>query len=123
MSIRLIAENGLPLKITAEWTDETYWNRRSNYNDDLDEVRVQGWLIRINGKKYPRDNVDGNGYPDWTYRYTTYGNTMLGKWTAIDRALTSAKLKPAEPRDVIRTVQMRLFTWAEKQTMREGFSA
>ena len=121
--IKLIAENGLPLKITAEWTDETYWNRRSNYNDDLDEVRVQGWLIRINGKKYPRDNVDGNGYPDWTYRYTTYGNTMLGKWTAIDRALTSAKLKPSEPRDVIRTVQMRLFTWAEKQTMREGFSA
>ena len=123
MLIKLIAENGLPLKITAEWTDETYWNRRSNYNDDLDEVRVQGWLIRINGKKYPRDNVDGNGYPDWTYRYTTYGNTMLGKWTAIDRALTSAHLKPAEPRDVIRTVQMRLFTWAEKQTMREGFSA
>ena len=75
MSIRLIAENGLPLKITAEWTDETYWNRRSNYNDDLDEVRVQGWLVRINGKKYPRDHTDGNGYPDWTYRYTTYGNT------------------------------------------------
>ena len=123
MSIRLIAENGLPLKITAEWTDETYWNRRSNYNDDLDEVRVQGWLVRINGKKYPRDHTDGNGYPDWTYRYTTYGNTMLGKWTAIDRALTSAHLKPAEPRDIIRTVQMRPFTWAEKQTMREGFSA
>ena len=123
MSIKLIAENGLPLKITAEWTDETYWNRRSNYNDDLDEVRVQGWLVRINGKKYPRDHTDGNGYPDWTYRYTTYGNTMLGKWTAIDRALTSAHLKPAEPRDIIRTVQMRPFTWAEKQTMREGFSA
>ena len=123
MSIRLIAENGLPLKITAEWTDETYWNRRSNFNDELDEVKVEGWLIRINGKKYPRGNVDGEGYPDWTYRYTTYGNTMLGKWTAIDRALTSAKLKPAEPRDVIREVQMRLFTWAEKQTMREGFSA
>ena len=123
MSIRLIAENGLPLKITAEWTDETYWNRKSDYNSDLDEVRVQGWLVRINGKKYPRDHTDGNGYPDWTYRYTTYGNTMLGKWTAIDRALTSAHLKPAEPRDIIRTVQMRPFTWAEKQTMREGFSA
>ena len=123
MSIKLIAENGLPLKITAEWTDETYWNRKSDYNSDLDEVRVQGWLVRINGKKYPRDHTDGNGYPDWTYRYTTYGNTMLGKWTAIDRALTSAHLKPAEPRDIIRTVQMRPFTWAEKQTMREGFSA
>ena len=59
MLIKLIAENGLPLKITAEWTDETYWNRRSNYNDDLDEVRVQGWLVKINGKKYPRDHTDG----------------------------------------------------------------
>tara|TARA_B100000424_G_C22877844_1_gene467351 strand:- start:48 stop:419 length:372 start_codon:yes stop_codon:yes gene_type:complete len=123
MSIKLIAENGLPLKIIAEWTSDTYWNRRSNFNDELDEVKVEGWLIKINGKKYPRGNVDGEGYPDWTYRYTTYGNTMLGKWTAIDRALTSAKLKPAEPRDVIREVQMRLFTWAEKQTMREGFNA
>ena len=121
--IRLISESGLPLKIKAEWTSDSYWNRRSNFNDELDEVKVEGWLIKINGKKYPRGNVDGEGYPDWTYRYTTYGNTMLGKWTAIDRALTSAKLKPAEPRDVIREVQMRLFTWAEKQTMREGFSA
>ena len=123
MLTRLISENGLPLKITAEWTSDSYWNRRSNFNDELDEVKVEGWLIKINGKKYPRGNVDGEGYPDWTYRYTTYGKTMLGKWTAIDRALTSAKLKPAEPRDVIREVQMRLFTWAEKQTMREGFSA
>ena len=123
MSIRLIAENGLPLKITAEWTDETYWNRRSNYNDDLDEVRVQGWLVKINGKKYPRDHTDGNGYPDWTYRYTTYGNTMLGKWTAIDRALTTAHLKPTEPRDIIGVCQIRPWTWAEKQVMREGFSA
>ena len=123
MSIKLIAENGLPVKIKADWTSDSYWNRRSNFNDELDEVKVEGWLIKINGKKYPRGNVDGEGYPDWTYRYTTYGNTMLGKWTAIDRALTSAKLKPAEPRDVIREVQMRLFTWAEKQTMREGFSA
>ena len=120
--IRLISESGLPLKIKAEFTSDSYWNRRSNFNDDLEEVKVEGWLIRVNGKKYPRGNVDGEGYPDWTYRYTTYGNTMLGKWTAIDRALTSAKLKPAEPRDVIREVQMRLFTWAEKQTMREGFS-
>ena len=29
----------------------------------------------------------------------------------------------AEPRDVITGVQMRYFTWAEKQTMKEGFSA
>ena len=123
MSIRLIAENGLPLKITAEWTSDTYWNRRSNFNDELDEVKVEGWLIRINGKKYPRHNVDGEGFPDWTYRYVTYGNTMLGKWTAIGRALTSAGLRIAEPRDVITGVQMRYFTWAEKQTMKEGFSA
>ena len=122
MLTRLISESGLPLKITAEWTSDSYWNRRSNFNDELDEVIVEGWLIKINGKKYPRGNVDGEGYPDWTYRYTTYGNTMLGKWTAIGRALTSAGLRIAEPKVVIGQNQMRLFTWAEKQTMREGFA-
>ena len=48
-TLRAIATNGLPLKIQAEWTDTDYWNRRSNYNDDLDVVNVKGWLIRIIG--------------------------------------------------------------------------
>ena len=119
---RFIADNGLPLKIQAEWTDNDYYNRRHPDLDELECVNVAGWLIRINGKKYPRGDVDGDGTPDWTYRYVTHGNTMLGKWTAIGRALTSAGLKTEEPRDVIRENQIRLFTWAEKQTMREGFA-
>ena len=122
--IKLIADNGLPLKIQATWTDNDYYNRRHPDLDELECVNVAGWLIRINGKKYPRDNVDGDGTPDWTYRYTpSEGKTLLGKWTAIGRALTSAGLKTEEPKDVIRENQIRLFTWAEKQTMREGFSA
>ena len=60
--MRAIATNGLPLKIQAEWTDTDYWNRRSNYNDDLDVVNVKGWQIRINGRKYPRGHTDGEGY-------------------------------------------------------------
>jgi len=123
MLIKLIADNGLPLKIQATWTDNDYYNRRHPDLDELECVNVAGWLIRINGKKYPRGDVDGDGTPDWTYRYVTHGNTMLGKWTAIGRALTSAGLKTEEPKDVIRENQIRLFTWAEKQTMKEGFSA
>ena len=90
MSIRLISESGLPLKIKAEWTSNIYWNRRSNFNDELDEVKVEGWLIRINGKKYPRDNYGDDGV-DWSYRYTA-PNTEEGRQTAIKRALSEARL-------------------------------
>jgi hypothetical protein len=90
--MRAIATNGLPLKIQAEWTDTDYWNRRSNYNDDLDVVNVKGWQIRINGKKYPRGHTDGEGYPDWTYRYTA-PNTDEGRQEAIKRALSEARLE------------------------------
>jgi len=88
--IRLISESGLPLKIKAEWTSDSYWNRRTNFNDELDEVKVEGWLIRINGKKYPRDNYADDGV-DWTYRYTA-PNTDKGRQTAIRRALGEARL-------------------------------
>ena len=91
--MRAIAINGLPLKIQAEWTDTDYWNRRSNYNDDLDVVNVKGWQIRINGRKYPRGHTDGEGYPDWTYRYTPReGNSEAGKRIAIFNALKEAGL-------------------------------
>jgi hypothetical protein len=120
---RFIADNGLPLKIQAEWTDNDYYNRRHPDLDELECVNVAGWLIRINGKKYPRGNYDEHDELDWTYRYTpSEGQTSLGKWIAIGRALTSAGLKTEEPKDVIRENQIRLFTWAEKQTMREGFA-
>ena len=87
MIFKAIATNGLPLKITAEWTDDDYWNRKSNYNDDLDVINVKGWLVRINGKKYPRGHTDGEGFPDWTYRYTTKNHRE-----AVDNALLEAGL-------------------------------
>jgi len=51
---------------------------------------VAGWLVRINGKKYPRDNYADDGV-DWTYRYTA-PNTDKGRQTAIRRALGEARL-------------------------------
>ena len=56
MISRAIANNGLPLKIQTEWTDNDYWDRELPYSDDLTCTNVAGWLIRINGKKYPRGN-------------------------------------------------------------------
>ena len=91
--VRMIADNGLPLKITAQWTDNDYHERVSEYSDDLKVVNVAGWLIRINGKKYPRGHTDGDGSPDWTYRYTPEEkNTEEGKQIAINRALRESGL-------------------------------
>ena len=84
--MKVIADNGLPLKITAEWTDNDYYERRHPDTDDMDLVNVAGWLIRINGKKYPRDNYGDEGV-DWTYRYTTKDRRQ-----AIDNALKQARL-------------------------------
>ena len=90
---KLIADNGLPLKITAQWTDNDYHERFAPDSDDLKVVNVAGWLIRINGKKYPRGHTDGDGSPDWTYRYTPEeGNTEEGKQVAIQRALRESRL-------------------------------
>ncbi len=94
---KLIADNGLPLKITAQWTDNDYHERRHPDSDEMDVVNVAGWLIRINGKKYPRGHTDGDNNPDWTYRYTPEeGNTEFGKRIAIQRALTEAGLRVVE---------------------------
>ena len=54
MISRAIATNGLPLKIQTEWTDNDYWERIHPDSDDMRCVNVAGWLVRINGKKYPR---------------------------------------------------------------------
>ena len=89
--MKLIADNGLPLKITAQWTDNDYWERKHPDLDDLECINVAGWLIRINGKKYPRGHTDGDGTPDWTYRYTA-GHDEEGKQVAIKRALAEARL-------------------------------
>ena len=93
MISRAIASNGLPLKIQTEWTDNDYWERIDPEYDDLKCVNVAGWLVRINGRKYPRGHFDGDDTPDWTYRYTPEeGQTEAGKKIAIDRALSEARL-------------------------------
>ncbi len=93
--MKIIADNGLPLKIQAQWTDDDYWNRKYDDSDEMECVNVAGWLIRINGKKYPRGHTDGDGSPDWTYRYTCKNNES-GKQVAIARALNEARLTVAE---------------------------
>ena len=88
-TLRAIANNGLPLKIKAQWTENDYWERRYPDSDEMDCVAVRGWLIRINGKKYPRQL--GEDGIDWTYRFTA-PRTEEGMQTAIKHALQEARL-------------------------------
>ena len=90
MISRAIANNGLPLKIQTEWTDNDYWERLGPDTDEMKCSNGAGWLIRINGKKYPRDNYAHDGV-DSTYRYTS-PNTEEGSQEAIKRALSEARL-------------------------------
>ena len=87
MISRAIADNGLPLKIQTEWTEDVYTNQ--DIDGNIETVDVRGWLIRINGKKYPRQL--GEDGIDWSYRYTA-PNTEEGRLTAIKRALQEARL-------------------------------
>ena len=87
MISRAIANNGLPLKIQTQWTEDVYTNQ--DIDGNIKTVDVNGWLIRINGKKYPRQL--GEDGIDWTYRYTA-PNTDKGRQTAIRRALGEARL-------------------------------
>ncbi len=84
MTLKLISRQGLPLKIKAEWTEDVYTNQDRYGN--IETVDVKGWLVRINGKKYPRDNYGDDGI-DWTYRYTTKDRDQ-----AIKNALQEARL-------------------------------
>ena len=86
--IKRFDKNGLPLKIKTEWTNDTYHYRTHKNSDDLQAETVEGWLVRINGFKFPRGHTDGDGSPDWTYRYTpAEGRTEYGKQIAIGDAL------------------------------------
>ena len=87
MISRAIANNGLPLKIQTEWTEDVYTNQ--DIDGNISTVGVNGWLIRINGKKYPRQLGDEG--IDWTYRFTS-PNTEEGRQIAIKNALQEARL-------------------------------
>ena len=88
------------IKIQAEWTTDSYCHQSSN--GDISEIGVDGWLVRINGIKFPRPREDHSfdgGRPifedgwDWTWRYTPQeGNTEAGKQKAIDQAMREARL-------------------------------
>jgi len=80
---KAIATNGLPLKIKTEWTEDVYTNQDPYGN--IETVEVKGWLVRINGKKYPRQL--GEDGIDWTYRYTANDRR-----DAINNALKEARL-------------------------------
>ena len=86
---RAIANEGIPLKIQTQWTENDYWERRYPDSDEMECTAVRGWLVRINGKKYPRQLGDEG--IDWTYRYTS-PNTEEGRQTAIKHALSEARL-------------------------------
>ena len=88
MISRAIAINGLPLKIDTEWSENIYTNQ--DIDGNIETVDVKGWLIRINGKKYPRQLGDKG--IDWTYRYTA-PNTEEGRQTAIKHALQEARIE------------------------------
>ena len=88
MISRAIADNGLPLKIQTQWTEDVYTNQ--DIDGNINTVDVNGWLIRINGKKYPRGHYGDDGL-DWTYRYTA-PKTEEGMQTAIKHALDNARL-------------------------------
>ena len=87
--MKYLSKKGLPLKITAHWTDDDYYERRHPESDEMNVVNVAGWLIRINGLKFPRGHTDGDGNPDWTYRYTGGKNDKEGKEWSINQALVS----------------------------------
>ena len=102
MVIKRLKMTKSKLKITAQWTDNDYYERKNDYTDDLDCINVAGWLIIINGKKYPRVHVDGEDNPDWTYRYTPEeGHTEAGKRIAIWRAMQEARLPIALLKETI----------------------
>ena len=88
MISRAITLNGLPLKIQTEWTEDIYTNQ--DIDGNIETVDVKGWLIRINGKKYPRQL--GEDGIDWTYRYTA-PNTEEARQTAMKRAIQEAGLE------------------------------
>ena len=83
---RAIADNGLPLKIVSDWTEDVYTNQDEDGN--IRTVEVKGWRVRINGKVYPRGHVNEYGEPDWTYRYSGPERRVAIDWALKQAGLT-----------------------------------
>ena len=81
--IKKFSSNGLPLKIKAEYTKDQYYDYDEN---ELRCIPVEGWLVRINGVKFPRPIEGDYGKLDWSYRYTPK-DSEEGKMIAIEKAM------------------------------------
>ena len=89
--VKLIADCGLPLKITTQWTEDEYTDQDSE--GMISTSAVKGWRVRINGQVYPRGQYDGESI-DWSYRYAPReGRTEQGRMVAIKNALLDAGLQ------------------------------
>ena len=82
--IKAFSKHGLPLKITAEYTKDVY--HYYNSNEELCSDAVEGWLVRINGYKFPRPQIM-DGELDYTMRYVSPKNNTGGKMIAIGMAM------------------------------------
>ena len=90
--IKLIADCGLPLKISTEWTEDEYTSE--DMDDLIHPTQVKGYRVSINDTIYPRGHTNGDGSADWSYRYTPpAGHTAVGRRVAITNALLEAGLK------------------------------
>ena len=43
--MKYLSKKGLPLKITAQWTDDDYYERRHPESDEMNVVNFAGWII------------------------------------------------------------------------------
>ncbi len=82
--IKAFSKQGLPLKITAEYTKDVY--HYYDFQDELCSDPVEGWLVRINGYKFPRPQMM-DGELDYTMRYVSPKNNEEGKIIAIKKAM------------------------------------
>ena len=79
------------IKIQAEWTQDAYTHQDARGH--IQEVGVDGWLVRLNGIKFPRPQLDDEGGWDWSWRYTPKGGqSEEAKHKAITEAMREAKL-------------------------------
>jgi len=80
-------------KITAEWVHDEYQYRPNPYIDEFEHGVNEGWLVKINGVRFPRPqyNYDNDTW-DFTYLYVNFGQDDKGRKEAVDYAIKDANL-------------------------------
>jgi len=82
------------IRIQAEFDSHTYSYRPDPYSDHYDYNNVDGWLVRLNGIKFPRPKYDYDKDEwDWSWRYTPEGGrSEEAKHSAIENAMKDARI-------------------------------